>query len=510
MPAWIAEFLLVFAVFAYAGAWPVPDVNEPHYLARCRHHWDPAWCEHDFFLNSADSHAFFFAAFGWITRLMTLPTAAWLGRICTWMLLAVGWLRLSRAVVPRFGWAVLSAALLAALSERFHESGEWIIGGFESKGLAYAAVFSALADAITGRWNRVWLSMGAASALHVLVGGWSTAALGFAWLTMQPSLAAGRAMLPGLIGGAMLASIGLLPALALNAHASSDVTAEAARLYVFMRLPHHLWPLSFKPVFVERFALLSCVWVVLAAFVNDAGRTTLVRRFVLAALLIAGTGWAIALIGADQPTWAAKVMRYYWFRLADAAVPLGVALSGCSALAGAMETHRRWSRPARFISIVIVVAHFVCLTRDRIVSPVPRADSPGKVLNLADWREACSWINTHTPPDALFLTPRSSLTFKWYAERGEVVTWKDVPQDAVALVVWWQRMHEVHGTGAPPGEKPFYDSLAETSEAHLLRMSRKYRAQFLLTTVEPALALPLLHQNNTYAVYELEAAGHAP
>ena len=39
-------------IFAVAGAWPAPDVNEGDYLAKARHSFDPEWCGNDFFLNS--------------------------------------------------------------------------------------------------------------------------------------------------------------------------------------------------------------------------------------------------------------------------------------------------------------------------------------------------------------------------------------------------------------------------------------------------------------------------
>ena len=39
----LAEIALVFAVFFVQGAWPAPDVNEPNYLGKAIHFWNPAW-----------------------------------------------------------------------------------------------------------------------------------------------------------------------------------------------------------------------------------------------------------------------------------------------------------------------------------------------------------------------------------------------------------------------------------------------------------------------------------
>ena len=50
------EVLAILAVFAAAGAWPVPDVNETAYLTKARHYADPAWARGDFFLETPDAH----------------------------------------------------------------------------------------------------------------------------------------------------------------------------------------------------------------------------------------------------------------------------------------------------------------------------------------------------------------------------------------------------------------------------------------------------------------------
>ena len=55
-------------------------------------------------------------------------------------------------------------------------AGEWMIGGLEAKGLAYVFVLLALGALARGRWRAVWPLLGAASAFHVLVGGWSVVA----------------------------------------------------------------------------------------------------------------------------------------------------------------------------------------------------------------------------------------------------------------------------------------------------------------------------------------------
>jgi hypothetical protein len=61
---------------------------------------------------------------------------------------------------------------------------------------------------------------------------------------------------------------------------------------------------------------------------------------------------------------------------------------------------------------------------------------------LADWGSVCDWIVRSTEPSDLFVTPRHQQTFKWNTHRGELVCWKDAPQDARHLLEWESRLKE--------------------------------------------------------------------
>ena len=148
MPRRTIETLLIFSLFAvYAGQIP-PDVNESHYLTKAKHAWDPLWCPDDIFLASSFSHWLFYQLFGWLNQFFSLPVVAWIGRIITWLLLAFGWQRLSSSLIKPPGLSVISAALFLVLNDRFHLAGEWVVGGFEAKGLAYFFVLMALGSLV--------------------------------------------------------------------------------------------------------------------------------------------------------------------------------------------------------------------------------------------------------------------------------------------------------------------------------------------------------------------------
>ena len=89
----LAEIALIFAVFSIQGAWPVPDVNETHYLGKAIHYWNPDWLRGDFFMESADTHKVFYFTFGWLSLWLSPIARVWTGRILTWFLLAWLWLQ---------------------------------------------------------------------------------------------------------------------------------------------------------------------------------------------------------------------------------------------------------------------------------------------------------------------------------------------------------------------------------------------------------------------------------
>ena len=72
----LAEIVLVFAIFALHGAYPTPDSNEAHYLAKAKHYWHPDWAAGDFFLETADAHQVFYWTFGWLTLWLSLDAVA--------------------------------------------------------------------------------------------------------------------------------------------------------------------------------------------------------------------------------------------------------------------------------------------------------------------------------------------------------------------------------------------------------------------------------------------------
>jgi hypothetical protein len=521
------EVALIFLVFFIQAAWPAPEVNEPHYLAKARHYWNPSWCADDFLCQSADAHQVFYWTFGWLSRWLSLPALAWVGRVATWALLACAWRRLSAALVPGFLFSVLSAALFVALNERLQMAGEWIVGGVEAKGFAYALVLFGMSSLVRDRWGTAIVLLGGASAMHVVVGGWAMVALAIAWLTgsRRPPL---RQLALPLAAGFALALFGLGPAVALTWGADPALVRHANHLYVYERLYHHLLPERFPPWFLVRHVGLVLVLAALVAWGPRDARFGRLYRFVAAAIGIAVVGLLLSLLAPLAPDFTAAVLRYYWFRLTDVMAPLGAALVATAIVA-------RWSvawprQYALGLAALVIVAggHLGDVVGRRYLDPFPPADATAVNLDgwrrhydwahddaglpdeefaeLRRWREICQWAQQETPPDTVFIVPRLAQTFRWYAGRAEVVNRKDIPQDAAGIVEWWRRNQLLYGAD-PDSGSAWLDSLTDLGAERLRELGAEFGADYAITSAVPPLALERVGPINTsFAVYRLRSA----
>jgi hypothetical protein len=146
--------------------------------------------------------------------------------------------------------------------------------------------------------------------------------------------------------------------------------------------------------------------------------------------------------------------------------------------------------------------HLAAIVLQRGLDANPPADR--KLLSSRDWQEVCRFISENTPEDAVFLTPRAASTFRWYSNRAEVVSWKDVPQDAAGIVEWWRRMRDVHGYERHGSLVHWRSSLSEATPEELSRLARDYGATFVITESLPPLPLELVSPPNaSYSVYRL-------
>ena len=424
---------------------PAPAVNEPHYLAKARHWVDTGWCAGDFFLESSNPHLVFYTLVGPGTSMLPFATVAWLGRLLALALLATGWVALVRRLVSDewAGWAATAVFLLTAAIGNL--SGEWVVGGFESKVVAYGLLAWATACGLDHHHRRAGILSGLAISVHPIGGGWG---LVLAVLARPWPIDRHRLQQAALV---MLCALpGIIPALGLLGNGS----ARADTVQVFARLGHHLVPARFSPTWTTLYVALATVWLVARFRAKRSPAETWWMRLVLGSMMVAAAGWALALDTPPDPADASGMgirlrlmsMKFYPYRLFDVLLPAALAISAAGLLTRWSSQRLRIAIPTMLLAVALVLP-----APDRHPSRLPAE-------LREDWTRTCSWIDTHLPPEAIVLTPRGSWAFKWYAKRAEYVVFKDCPQDA-AGVLEWDRRRQARGRwlmdiqlGRPPLE----------------------------------------------------------
>lgn len=496
----------VFIMVSVIAA-PKPGINEPHYLCKARAFAEPGWCERDFFLQSANAHSCFFLITGAATRFLPLPLVALGGRIVSLVLLAAGWERLTRAVgLTRFA-QFIAGAVFATVSQLGSFSGEWLLGGFESKvaswGLALASIGIAI-DGVRRNCPGIMVCAGAmcgvATALHPVVGGWvalcTASAIALRLVTVRSAGSRWKSLC-GLatfcVGELVCALPGLIPAIRLVTDDTLPVKDRelASYIQVFWRLSHHLDPTELVWQQWAYAAVLCGVigWCAVVLLRSKSGsesapRPVMDRTGVNLLLLVFAMSVLLAAVGvaigwhsvpAQEMTgwaWRASLLKFYPFRTFDALLPIVAAISVAAVVSTRTEAPKSgWSGGHTDDILAALLSAMIIAT---IVSqPTPPGYTPAQ---YADWKAACDWIRTSTPADTLVLTPRESFGFKWFAERAEYVCYKDCPQDAPGILEWNKRLWQIHdwSLASSSGDAIY-------SDAELAEIGQRTGCEFLLT-----------------------------
>lgn len=510
-------------IFSFISA-PIPAVNEPHYLTKAKHYWQPDWCAGDTFLESTDVHAVFYAVIGPITTVLTLEQTAWLGRGLALTIVAVGWTQLGRALQFPRGASPLAAAVFLLFQSVGNWSGEWFVGGVEGKVFSYGFLIWAAAAYVQRKLVLAGALQGLAISFHPVVGMWGLLAAGAAQLTLWWR----KRRVPGSMVNVqawwwsvaccvmvLLALPGLIPVFELlRAPVDRDTKFAATYIQVFHRLAHHLDPMRFPLRAHIGFAALVVVWStamwrfgapsaerqvpsaesdVSAPSALGLQPATFLHSVVAWSLIFAVGGLLIA-AGPRPPeqmpglAFRMPLMKFYPFRLVDVLLPSAIAW-----MAAEFYWRRVTCGSLRRASVVLLWSIACVLAWHGASTAQARLDA------RPDWVDVCRWFRNQTPSDVLVQTPNGRYTFKWYAERPEYVSFKDCPQDDAGIVEWNRRLLFL--------KKWYQQQFADGrySSAELFQLARDTGITHIVTDRLGPMEPDPTYQNATYRVYDLRA-----
>jgi len=511
--------------------------NEVDVLPLARQFADPTWIPQDWYLNQPTGYRFLFAGVvGWMTMAWGFLAASIVGRLGCYALMAAGLVGMGRSLGLRLPFLLLAIAcfLHSGLSpfvssaEQGMAAKEWIVGSLEAKSVAYGLVLLAIASLLRGHERRTAALLGVATSFHVLVGGWAfLSGLGaWLWQHRQPWKARPHPLL--LLSLYVGCAATAIPAVVSQLLTPTTATADGfspSFIYVFLRLPHHLNPLSWG---VDK-------WLRIAIFIGLFGlaRWRLHRQ---CSLLSSGQNlacqrlsvwvscslvpFALGLMAMFFDT-QGRVLQYYPFRLGDVMLPLGTVFLWAVLIQQALDAHPpAWWRPVSrgLLALGVVIPTALLIWNGSQLAHFPDKQQAAD----GEWRQVCEWVRQNTPAEAIVVTPPADVTvvnLPWMTQRGIVANYKFLPQTGPEIVAWYARLNDLSGGNLdtlaedPNGlrrssntrrriQERLQDGFFDLDTDAAIALMSRYHATYFLTEPEHSLALAIAYTSPNYRLYQ--------
>jgi hypothetical protein len=470
----------------------VPGNNETLYLLQPAKLWNSQFLSTDWtFSGPLTTHFIFDFLVGPLTLVFPLEVVGWLGRILCWSLTTVAIFKFGQHFrIPQ--WMITVSVLLWLFYGQSIVGGEWILGSFESKCIAYSLVFFALNGFMKRR--EVWPSvlLGTAFSFHPVVGLWSIAAVGLSLILLKSPLRSivkfgcytGLSALPGLIP--LLMTFEGVPQ-------ATDAWEFIARVVI----PYHFDPFYFasnKLLLVQLVVLLSFNVIHFALSSKSYALRFLIGvQVFLACFFVLGflARWAEYydfLKFMPSRLFPVLVPLFFFFHLMNAVhhsqvikYRAALVLLGCVAFASFGNPFEILVRHARY--------HYSMWTR-----------------SVDDVEKAFRWIAANTPDDAVVISPPWRGDSFYYSRRAQIASWWVPRFDR--LTEWRERLELIAGDVSsvkPETTKArmehMIDHYNQLGEADVGSLVIKYGAAYLVSLAE--YDYPVLFRSGVYSVYSL-------
>ena len=495
--------------------------NEVDVLPLAKQFVDPTWMSSDWYLNTETNYRYLFQLiFGsCIVHLGFLVTSI-MGRLLCYALVAYGLVLLGQKLGLRLSYLLL-AIIIITYQGSFQGAiaGEWFVGGLEAKAVAYGLIMIAIPLMLNRNYIWMTLLLGVATSFHVLVGGWAfITTLG--WLSIRPQA---RLFKLGkqiwlLLLIYIASSAFAIPATLHQLLTPSPVgNISSSFIYVFLRLPHHLNPISWHPILWLKFLVYLVVWIFcmisLKKNADSQGwnRETDARfelaEFTLIALIPFMAGIAISFFD-RQGQW----LQYYPFRFGDVMLPLTTCLLVSCSLQNQLSFQKY---KFRFLLAALLGCIFFTQIGVFTQRAIAYQNFPAQQQNVNhQWKLMSKWIHNHTEKDAIIIShPWKLDNFTWLTERATIVKLKMFPQTPSAIVEYYERLNALSGGALAEiyfGEeeldqrktvKAITDGFANLDTAQVKQLMTKYQANYFLTNKSHHLDLPIIHMQTPYVLY---------
>jgi hypothetical protein len=491
--------------------------NDIDALPLARQFADPNWVPKDWSVNQPPVYRILFQSlFGSFIAHWGFLASSLIGRFFCYALIAWGLVLIGR----KLGLNLLLQMLAVAMFLRGHQgvaAGERIVGVLETKIFAYAMVILAIAFMLRKRYRLMAFLLGLATSFHVLVGGYTTLfATVLIVLRRKIYFPSGRELgfmiLLYLISGVF----GLKPVIEQLSSPTPASPIPISYIYVFLRMPHHLNPLSWPANWwiTPTFYLVLLVSSAVVVWLNRRTQTLPEQleeyqaqiglfQFTLISLIPYVLGLVIAPFDSQG-----TLLQYYLFRVGDVMLHLNACLLFACALNSIFASRKQQKLLALLCTIVVSISivkgfhHFKTEFQSTL-------NFPDKTQEVdPQWKDMANWVRKNTPKNDIFVSPPVEFAnFIWLTERPTIAKYKLMAQTKAGTLEWFSRMRDLSGNfnGVDPlthfSEKLLTEGYNNLTTDQAKALMVKYDAKYFVTRIQHQLDLPIAYRNQSYVLY---------
>jgi hypothetical protein len=494
--------------------------NEVDTLPSAKQFVDHNWLPNDWYLNLHIAYRLAFnLTFGPLVRWLGFQYGSYVGRLLIYLLFAVAIHAFFRAFSLRFWLGPL--LLFFFLNHQSLVADEWMVGGVDTKTIAYASVLLSCSTFFRKRYLLGFAFAGAAISFHVLIGLYAMFCMAVAILLNRAWRSEWRIcirrcwpiFITGILGLRAII-IQLLP------QGAVDVT-KAWEFYVKYRVPQHVLPAAWSGGYTWIVVLALATYLFLAFyFFRQTPAARFIAAYALGCVSLFLFGLVIYAVG-EIP-----LLRYYWFRFPDVMVPFMSAVLVALLLSDFSDGRltipslsRSLQSKARLIlnregPILITVAIIILIIAQQMYE-LGTEYTDFKYANIEKARRhVFGWVAKNTPREAVFLVDPTSANFYIYAQRAMFVSFKHSPQSAAEILEWHKRIELCNGnrflykTGFE-SEKELQTNFYNLDEDQIRQIANSYGINYYLGSSKQRLPFEHAYSNSYFTIYKVNETGKA-
>ncbi|MGF1937879.1 MAG: DUF6798 domain-containing protein [Nostoc sp. ChiQUE02] len=505
--------------------------NELDILPLAKQYANPNWVPGDWYLNQSPGYRLIFQILiGNLILAWGFLATSVVGRILCYCLIALGLVLIKR----RLGLSLplLLLAVFVFMTAQSFAAGELIVSGVQPKVFSYGFVLLAIGAMLSKSYYWMALMLGLATSFHVLVGGWSFLMLLVLLILRWNTCSMNFRRFGGIVLIYLIASSFSVKAVLeqlFNPQPESPIFTSY--IYVFLRLPHHLNPLSWSPSWWIKLTMYLVVLIITTILLRRIQQSSARNHksiydfseqyiasmrlldFTIISLIPFFLGIAVAPFDSNG-----NFLQYYPFRVGSAILPLNTCLLFACLLERTFVGKKRQLLLLGSILLLSFLMTKPTITFKNQLLSLSQFPSSLQGVSLEE-KSLCAWVRDHTSRDTILISsPASFDSFTWLAERPTIAKFKLFPQNKLGILEWYERMRDLSGNNPsilPVISKELkiktkgfelqqvldngYYSLT-TAQVNFLMA--KYQSDYFVTSVKHKLDLSIIYRNPQYLIYQ--------